>query len=42
MEQIIIPEDMEPVVISYFENNAKKLNNMVDKILFKQIGRAHV
>ena len=35
MEQIIIPEDMEPVVISYFENNAKKLNNMVDKILFK-------
>lgn len=35
MEQIIIPEYMEPIVISYFQNNAKKLNNMVDKILFK-------
>ena len=35
MEQIIIPEYMEPIVVSYFQNNAKKLNNMVDKILFK-------
>lgn len=35
MEQIIIPEYMEPIVTSYFQNNAKKLNNMVDKILFK-------
>ena len=26
---------MEPIVTSYFQNNAKKLNNMVDKILFK-------
>lgn len=35
MEQIIIPEYMESIVTSYFQNNAKKLNNMVDKILFK-------
>lgn len=35
MEQIKIPESMEPIVTSYFQNNAKKLNNMVDKILFK-------
>ena len=35
MEQIIIPENMKPIVFSYFQNNAKKLNNMVDKILFK-------
>lgn len=35
MEQIRIPENMEPIVISYFQNNAKKLNNMVDKILLK-------
>ena len=35
MEQIGIPENMEPIVVSYFQNNAKKLNNMVDKILFK-------
>lgn len=35
MKQIIIPEYMEPIVISYYQNNAKKLNNMVDKILFK-------
>lgn len=35
MEQIRIPEYMEPIVTSYFQNNAKKLNNMVDKILFK-------
>lgn len=35
MEQIKIPENMESIVISYFQNNAKKLNNMVDKILFK-------
>lgn len=35
MEQIKIPENMEPIVLSYFQNNAKKLNNMVDKILYK-------
>ena len=35
MEQIKIPENMEPIVTSYFQNNAKKLNNMVDKILYK-------
>ena len=35
MEQIRIPENMEPIVVLYFQNNAKKLNNMVDKILFK-------
>jgi len=35
MEKIIIPKNMEPIVTSYFQNNAKKLNNMVDKILFK-------
>lgn len=35
MEQIVIPEYMEPIVVSYYQNNAKKLNNMVDKILFK-------
>ena len=34
MEQIGIPENMEPIVVSYFQNNDKKLNNMVDKILF--------
>lgn len=26
---------MEPIVFSYYQNNAKKLNNMVDKILLK-------
>lgn len=26
---------MEPIVVSYYQNNAKKLNNMVDKILLK-------
>lgn len=26
---------MEPIVASYYQNNAKKLNNMVDKILLK-------
>lgn len=35
MEQIRIPENMNPIVTSYFQNNAKKLNNMVDKILYK-------
>ncbi len=35
MKQIVIPEYMEPIVISYYQNNAKKLNNMVDKILIK-------
>lgn len=35
MEQIIIPEYMEPIVVSYYQNNAKKLNNVVDKILIK-------
>lgn len=35
MKQIIIPEYMEPIVVSYYQNNAKKLNNMVDKILLK-------
>lgn len=35
MEQIIIPEYMEPIVVSYYQNNAKKLNNVVDKILLK-------
>lgn len=35
MEQIVIPEYMEPIVDLYYRNNAKKLNNMVDKILFK-------
>ena len=35
MEQIVIPEYMEPIVVSYYQNNAKKLNNVVDKILFK-------
>lgn len=35
MERIGIPENMEPIVVSYFQNNAKKLNKMVDKILFK-------
>lgn len=35
MDQIIIPEFMEPIVVSYYQNNAKKLNNMVDKILLK-------
>ena len=35
MEQIVIPEYMEPIVVSYYQNNAKKLNNVVDKILLK-------
>lgn len=35
MDQIIIPEYMEPIVVSYYQNNAKKLNNVVDKILLK-------
>lgn len=35
MDRIIIPEFMEPIVVSYYQNNAKKLNNMVDKILLK-------
>jgi len=35
MNQIIIPEYMEPIVVSYYQNNAKKLNNVVDKILLK-------
>jgi len=29
MEQIVIPEYMEPIVVSYYQNNAKKLNNVV-------------
>lgn len=35
MEKIVIPENMKPIVISYFQNNAKKLNKMVDRILLK-------
>lgn len=35
MDQIIIPEYMEPIVVSYYQNNAKKLSNVVDKILLK-------
>lgn len=32
---IKIPNELKPIVDSYFANNAKKLYNMVDKILFK-------
>lgn len=35
MEQIEIPKYMEPIVDSYYKNNAKQLCNMVDKILLK-------
>lgn len=35
MEQILIPDYMQPIVDSYFADNAKQLYGMVDKILFK-------
>ena len=35
MERIEIPKHMEPIVESYYANNAKELYNMVDKILLK-------
>ena len=35
MERINIPEYMKSFVVLYYQDNAKKLNNMVDKILFK-------
>lgn len=35
MEQILIPEYMEQIVDSYFANSAKRLYDMVDKILSK-------
>lgn len=35
MERIIIPENVKPIVDSYYANNAKQLYNLVDKILFK-------
>lgn len=35
MERIEIPKYMEPIVESYYKNNAKQLCNMVDKILLK-------
>lgn len=35
MGQITIPEFIEPIIQSYYENNAKKLRETVDKILFK-------
>lgn len=35
MEQIIIPDGMQSIVDSYFGDNARRLYNMVDKILFK-------
>lgn len=35
MEKIVIPEYLEPMVDLYYANHAKKLYDMVDKILFK-------
>ncbi len=35
MKQIIIPEYLEPTINEYYENNAEKLNKMIDKILLK-------
>lgn len=35
MERIEIPVDLEPVVQSYYENDAKLLYGMVDRILWK-------
>jgi len=35
MKRIEIPEYMKPIVDLYFANNARKLYNLVDKILFK-------
>ncbi len=35
MERIIIPEYLKGTVDFYYENNAKRLYDMVDKILFK-------
>ena len=35
MEIIMIPEYLEPMVDLYYANHAKKLYDMVDKILFK-------
>lgn len=35
MEKIIIPEYLEPMVDLYYANHAKKLYDIVDKILFK-------
>lgn len=35
MKQIIIPEYLEPIINEYYENNAEKLNRMIDKILLR-------
>lgn len=35
MKKIIIPDDMMPIVNSYYANNGSQLYRMVDKILFK-------
>ena len=35
MKQIIIPQDMDSIVDSYYMNNGEKLYNIVDKILRK-------
>lgn len=35
MEQIKIPDYLEPIVESYYTNNAKRLYDMVDKVLYK-------
>lgn len=35
MERIAIPDEMKPIIVSYYEDNAKKLCGMVDKILFQ-------
>ena len=35
IERVVIPEELLPKVELYCENNAKRLYDMVDKILFK-------
>lgn len=35
MRQIIFDDNMLPIINKYYENNAKKLHTMVDRVLFK-------
>ena len=35
MKQIMIPAYLEPIINEYYENNAEKLNRMIDKILLR-------
>lgn len=35
MKQIIMPDYLEPIINEYYENNAEKLNRMIDNILLR-------